>query len=56
MLMVLIALWNRYWLVPRFHIAGLAAQRLFIRMTQLEIVLACGVVGLVSVFATLSPT
>jgi len=55
-LMVLIALWNRYWLVPRFHVAGLAAQRLFIRMTQLEIVLACGVVGLVSVFATLSPT
>lgn len=56
MLMVLIALWNRYWLVPRFRVAGFAAQRLFIRMTQLEIVLACGVVGLVSVFATLSPT
>lgn len=56
MLMVLIALWNRYWLVPRFRVAGFAAQHLFIRMTQLEIVLACGVVGLVSVFATLSPT
>ena len=55
-LMVMIALWNRYRLVPRFHVAGLGAQQQFIRMTQLEIVLACGVVGLVSVFATLSPT
>ncbi|MGK3142058.1 copper homeostasis membrane protein CopD [Pantoea sp. C2G6] len=54
-LMVLVALINRYWLVPRFRLAGSGAQRIFIRMTQLELLLACGVVGLVSVFATLSP-
>lgn len=54
-LMVLVALINRYWLVPRFRMAGSATQQKFIRMTQLELLLACGVVGLVSVFATLSP-
>jgi len=54
-LMVLVALINRYWLVPRFRLAGSGAQQKFIRMTQLELLLACGVVGLVSVFATLSP-
>lgn len=54
-LMVSIALFNRYVLVPRFRLAGKGAQHAFIRMTQLELLLACGVVGLVSVFATLSP-
>lgn len=54
-LMVLVALINRYWLVPRFRLAGSGTQQKFIRMTQLELLLACGVVGLVSVFATLSP-
>lgn len=54
-LMVLVALINRYWLVPRFRLAGSGTQLKFIRMTQLELLLACGVVGLVSVFATLSP-
>ncbi|MCG7388185.1 copper homeostasis membrane protein CopD [Pantoea sp. ACRSB] len=54
-LMVAIALLNRYVLVPRFRRAGKGAQHTFIRMTQLELLLACAVVGLVSVFATLSP-
>lgn len=54
-LMVMVALFNRYWLVPRFRLAGSGTQQKFIRMTQLELLLACGVVGLVSVFATLSP-
>ena len=54
-IMVLVALINRYWLVPRFRLAGSDTQQKFIRMTQLELLLACGVVGLVSVFATLSP-
>ncbi|MFV9686634.1 copper homeostasis membrane protein CopD [Pantoea sp. KXB45] len=54
-LMVGVALFNRYWLVPRFRLAGSGTQQKFIRMTQLELLLACGVVGLVSVFATLSP-
>lgn len=54
-MMVLVALINRYWLVPRLRLAGSGTQQKFIRMTQLELLLACGVVGLVSVFATLSP-
>ncbi|WP_033791265.1 copper homeostasis membrane protein CopD [Pantoea septica] len=54
-LMVAIALVNRYVLVPRFRLAGKGAQQKFIRMTQLELLLACAVVGLVSVFATLAP-
>lgn len=53
--MVTIALINRYVLVPRFRLTGKDAQQYFIRMTQLELLLACAVVGLVSVFATLSP-
>lgn len=55
MLMVLIALVNRYLLVPRFRLATSDASPLFIRLTQLELLLAVGVIGLVSVFATLSP-
>lgn len=54
-MMVGIALINRYLLVPRFRLAGKGVQHCFIRMTQLELLLACVVVGLVSVFATLSP-
>jgi len=54
-LMVMVALINRYILVPRFRLAGSGMQQKFIRMTQFELLLACGVVGLVSVFATLSP-
>ncbi|MGK3116107.1 copper homeostasis membrane protein CopD [Candidatus Pantoea formicae] len=55
MMMVGIALINRYYLVPRFRIAGSQALQNFIRLTQLELLLAVVVVGLVSVFATLSP-
>ncbi|TQC76929.1 copper homeostasis membrane protein CopD [Pantoea dispersa] len=54
-LMVLIALLNRYLLVPRFRLAASRAPKLFIRLTQLELLLALIVIGLVSVFATLSP-
>lgn len=53
--MTAIAVFNRYVLVPRFQLAGERAQQQFIRMTQLELLLSCAVVGLVSVFATLSP-
>ena len=55
MMMVGIALINRYYLVPRFRVAGSQAPQNFIRLTQLELLLAVVVVGLVSVFATLSP-
>jgi putative copper resistance protein D len=55
MMMVGIALINRYYLVPRFRVAASHATRHFIRLTQLELLLAIIVVGLVSVFATLSP-
>ncbi|HAU5562295.1 TPA: copper resistance D family protein [Serratia fonticola] len=55
MMMVGIALINRYILVPRFRVAGSHAPQQFIRLTQLELLLAIVVVGLVSVFATLSP-
>lgn len=56
MLMVTIAVINRYWLVPRFRLAGSDASSIFIRLTQLELLLAIVVIGLVSVFATLAPT
>jgi putative copper resistance protein D len=55
MLMIAIALTNRYLLVPRFRLAASNAAHLFIRLTQLELLLAIIVIGLVSVFATLSP-
>lgn len=54
-LMVLIALFNRYWLVPRFRQAGAQTQQAFVRMTQLEMVLSIVVLLLVSIFATLAP-
>jgi putative copper resistance protein D len=55
LMMIGIALINRYLLVPRFRRAGSTATQQFIRLTQLELLLAMGVIGLVSVFATLSP-
>lgn len=55
LLMIAIALFNRYWLVPRFRLAGYQAQRRFIAATCLELLLAAGVLILVAVFATLSP-
>ncbi|WP_336778242.1 copper homeostasis membrane protein CopD [Pantoea sp. USHLN256] len=55
LLMIAIALTNRYLLVPRFRRAASHASHLFIRLTQLELLLAIIVIGLVSVFATLSP-
>jgi len=55
MLMIAIALINRYVLVPRFRTAGDRAQQQFIRLTQAELILALLVVALVSIFATLSP-
>ncbi|MCO7262001.1 copper homeostasis membrane protein CopD [Dickeya zeae] len=53
--MVLLALFNRYWVVPRFHHAGHAAYGYFLRLTIAELLLSVLVVGLVSVLATLSP-
>nr|WP_310616326.1 copper homeostasis membrane protein CopD [Pantoea cypripedii] len=55
MLMVTVAVINRYWLVPRFRLAGSRASTIFIRLTQFELLLAVVVIGLVSVFATLAP-
>lgn len=54
-LMAGIALFNRYWLVPRFSTPGSGAQLWFMRTTQLEIVIALLVVIAVSTFATLQP-
>ena len=54
-LMVGIALFNRYWLVPRFTQPGGGAQQGFVRTTQLEIAAALLVVITVSAFATLQP-
>ncbi len=54
--MVLIALVNRYWLVPHFRLAGSQAQIKFVRMTQLELAIAIIVLLLVSFFATQAPT
>ncbi|UJR61916.1 copper homeostasis membrane protein CopD [Dickeya zeae] len=53
--MVLLALFNRYWVVPRFQHAGHAAYGYFLRLTMAELLLSVLVVGLVSVLATLSP-
>lgn len=55
MLMVAIALVNRYVLVPRMRSGGSPAQQLFIRMTQGEMVLGVLVLATVSLFATLEP-
>lgn len=55
MLMIAIAFYNRYWLVPRFQRADYQAQQRFIAATCLELVLATCVLTLVSFLATLSP-
>lgn len=54
-LMVAIALFNRYWLVPRFSTPGGRAKLWFVRATQLELLIAVLVVFVVSLFATLQP-
>ncbi|MEM6159058.1 copper homeostasis membrane protein CopD [Erwinia sp. P6884] len=50
-----LALWNRYWLVPRFQQRGGNAAHQFVRATCAELILAGGVLLLVSLFATLEP-
>lgn len=52
--MVILALINRYWLVPKFNHSALAKQQ-FIRLTWLEVILSVVVLLLVSVFATQEP-
>lgn len=54
-MMVVIALVNRYVLVPRFRSDDGRAQRYFIRMTQIEVVLGALVLAAVSLFATWEP-
>lgn len=53
--MCMLAIVNRYWLVPRFSRCGEEAQHVFVRTTQMEMILALCVVVLVSVFATYNP-
>lgn len=55
LLMVAIALINRYVLVPRFRIHEAKSRAVFIRMTQAEVVLGIVVLATVSLFATLEP-
>ncbi|MFK8260704.1 copper homeostasis membrane protein CopD [Erwinia sp. AnSW2-5] len=50
-----IALFNRYWLVPRFQHSGAGAQQQFITSTLVEIALAAAVLLVVGIFATLEP-
>lgn len=52
--MMLLALINRYWLVPKFNRSDLAQQR-FIQLTWLEVILSAVVLLLVSLFATQEP-
>jgi len=52
--MVVLALINRYWLVPKFNHSALAKQQ-FIRLTWLEVILSAVVLLLVSLFATQEP-
>ncbi|WP_315707591.1 copper homeostasis membrane protein CopD [Brenneria uluponensis] len=54
-LMVMIALANRYWLVPRLRQESATARHKLIRLTQLELALATVVLMLVSIFATQAP-
>lgn len=54
--MVLLALFNRYWVVPRFRQENTVAYGYFLRLTTVELVLSTLVIALVSFFATLSPT
>ncbi|GDX04258.1 copper homeostasis membrane protein CopD [Buttiauxella sp. A111] len=52
--MVIIALYNRYFLVPRFNRSPTATKQ-FIRLTWLEIILSVAVILAVSIFATWEP-
>ncbi|MCP2005029.1 UNVERIFIED_ORG: putative copper resistance protein D [Buttiauxella agrestis ATCC 33320] len=52
--MVIIALYNRYYLVPRFNRAPTATKQ-FVRLTWLEIILSVVVLLAVSIFATWEP-
>ncbi|MBT9424376.1 copper homeostasis membrane protein CopD [Enterobacter oligotrophicus] len=54
-MMVAIALVNRYFLVPRFRPDAGRGQQIFIRMTQTEVVLGALVLATVSLFATWEP-
>lgn len=54
-LMIIMALFNRYLLVPKMTAANGWAQRVFLRTTQVEIVLAALVLACVSLFATWEP-
>lgn len=54
-LMVIIALINRYLLVPKFSSATANAQRRFIQLTWLEVILSGAVILAVSAFATWEP-
>lgn len=54
-LMVVIALANRYLLVPGLATNGRRAERLLVRTTQAEIVLGALVLAAVSLFATWEP-
>ncbi|MFB5743482.1 copper homeostasis membrane protein CopD [Cedecea sp. S5-13] len=55
LVMVTLALINRYMLVPRFDAAQAGAQRRFIQLTWLEVILSVAVLLLVSIFATWEP-
>lgn len=54
-LMVLVALVNRYLLVPRMATAPERVSRIFLRTTQAEIILGALVLACVSLFATWEP-
>lgn len=54
-MMVVIALVNRYVVVPRMVMAEPATQRFFLRTTQVELVLGALVLACVSLFATWEP-
>lgn len=54
-LMVMVALANRYLLVPRMSAATELTQRIFLQTTQAEIVLGALVLACVSLFATWEP-
>ncbi|PIJ51465.1 hypothetical protein BL250_05420 [Erwinia sp. OLTSP20] len=55
LLMVALAVYNRYWLVPRFGRVASRVQRYFVMVTLLELLLAASVLMLVAIFATLPP-
>lgn len=52
--MVVVAVYNRYFLVPRFNRSPTATKQ-FIRLTWLEIILSVAVLLAVSIFATWEP-